>query len=145
MIYLAGSCASEQRSLMMKVLAFLRGRGEDVYVPFELKIPNAWDMPQEAWSNKVFENDIAAIDKANIVVLISPGRIGSAGTNWEQGYAYAKGKKVFVFQYTNQATSVMTYSGSTIFVNTNEESIIHELARVFDGELGKGTCSTILT
>ena len=34
------------------------------------------------------ERDIMEIESCDLMISISPGRIGTAGTNWEQGYAY---------------------------------------------------------
>lgn len=120
-IYLAGSCSKEERDRMEEIAKALRKKGYKVYCPFELKIPNAWDYSQETWARKVFDADVAAIDDCDIMVMISKGRMSSAGTNWEQGYAYAKNKPVFVFQYTNDTTSLMTYSGCTRFINIPED------------------------
>ena len=122
-IYLAGSCGSDRRAYMVEIGKALRRLGFKVYCPFELQIENAWDMSQEVWALKVFRADIQAIDDAEVVVLISPGRISTAGTNWEQGYAYAKGKRVIVFQYTEEPTSLMTYHGCHSFVGLKEECV----------------------
>ena len=93
-IYLAGSCGSERRSYMVSVGEELRTLGFEVYCPFELKIDNAWDMSQEDWAQKVFDNDILAINSCDVMVMVTPGRQSTAGTNWEQGYAYALDKKI---------------------------------------------------
>lgn len=65
----------------------------------------------------VFDKDVSAIDECDFVVMLTKGRESTAGTNWEQGYAYAKGKPVFVFQYTDYDTSLMTYCGCTRMEN----------------------------
>ena len=119
-IYLAGSCSKDKRSRMEAVAAALREKGYEVYCPFELKIPNAWDYSQEDWAKMVFDKDVAAIDECDFVVMISDGRSSSAGTNWEQGYAYAKGKPIFVFQWAHCDTSLMTYCGCTRFLNLRD-------------------------
>ena len=119
-IYLAGSCSKNERTRMEAIAAELRKNGYEVYCPFELKIPNAWDYSQEDWAKMVFDKDVAAIDECDFVVMISDGRISSAGTNWEQGYAYAKGKHVFVFQWAFEETSLMTYCGCTRFLNLRD-------------------------
>lgn len=119
-IYLAGSCGSDRRTHMTNIGMALRNAGYEVYCPFELQIPDAWSMSQESWAQKVFEADIQAIDAADLVVLMSPGRESTAGTNWEQGYAYAKGKKCVVFQYTNKPTSLMSYCGCNSFISLSE-------------------------
>lgn len=145
MIYLAGSCSSEQRTIMQNVADILTELGNEVYCPFNLKIENAWDYSQEDWSQLVFEKDLEMLDKADVVVLVSPGRVSTAGTNWEQGYAYAKNKKVIVIQYTNESTSLMTYCGSTIFVNSTLEDLEKDLINALNGYYTKGECTTILT
>lgn len=145
MIYLAGSCSSEQRTIMQNVADILTELGNKVYCPFNLKIENAWDYSQEDWSQLVFEKDLEMLDKADIVVLISPGRVSTAGTNWEQGYAYAKNKKVIVIQYTNESTSLMTYCGSTIFVNSTLEDLEKDLINALNDHYTKCKCTTILT
>lgn len=116
-IYLAGPCSKDERPRMEQVAKALRSKGYEVYCPFELKIPNAWDYPQEDWAKMVFDKDVAALDACDFVVMLSKGRVSTAGTNWEQGYAYAKEKPVFVFQYTDDDTSLMTYCGCTRMEN----------------------------
>jgi len=146
-VYLAGSCSSEQRTMMQKVASKLRENERfEVYCPFELKIPNAWDMCQEDWAYNVFEKDIEAIDKCNIFLMITPGRASSAGTNWEQGYAYAKDKYIIVVQYTNDNTSLMTYSSADIFLNSSENLVIDDVMRALRlGNVQGGNCYTTLT
>ena len=127
MIYLAGSCSSEHRTFMRKIAGKLRELGETVYCPFELKIENAWDYSQEDWAKMVFDSDIKALDGSDTVIVISPGRISSAGTNWEHGYSYAKGKRVYVFQITEESTSLMTFCGCTVFRNTTENELVDNI------------------
>ncbi len=145
MIYLAGSCSSEQRTLMVNIAKHLRDNGYEVYCPFELKIENAWDYSQEDWSQLVFEADKNAIDTANIFLMITPGRIGTAGTNWEQGYAFATKKRIIVIQYTDCPTSLMTYCACNTFVNTNKEKIYTDILEALKGPDRRSKCTTTLT
>ena len=145
-IYLAGSCSSEQRTLMQKVASKLRAEQFEVYCPFELKIPNAWDMCQEDWAYNVFEKDVEAIDKCDIFLMITSGRTSSAGTNWEQGYAYAKNKYIIVIQYTNDNTSLMTYSSADIFLNSSEVDLVDDVVSALNFGINQaGNCYTTLT
>lgn len=152
-IYLAGPCDSENRSMMVNVAKELRNYDSsiEVYCPFELKIENAWDYSQEEWAQMVFDKDIEAINNCDAMIMISLGRISSAGTNWEQGYAYAKGKQIIVFQITDVPTSLMTYCGCTYFINTIKEELIHALywalEKLHDNTLCYYTdeCRTVLT
>ena len=152
-IYLAGPCDSENRSMMVNAAKIIRNCDDNIelYCPFELKIENAWDYPQEKWAQIVFDKDVEAIDNCDIMILISLGRISSAGTNWEQGYAYAKGKKVIVFQITDTPTSLMTYCGCKYFLNTSKDQLAQELYWVIQGIIDNyidyytKECRTVLT
>ena len=134
-IYLAGPCDTTNRTIMMNIATALRSYHYEVYCPWELKIDNAWDMPQEDWAQKVFVADVKAIDQCQLMVLISFGRNSTAGTNWEQGYAYAQGKEIIVFQITNADTSLMTFWGCSDFFNitsTNNDEIVTEIMKDFN-------------
>lgn len=152
-IYLAGSCSIEQRTVMKKIAERLRSHKDvEVYCPFELKIENAWDITQEEWSQKVFNEDTRAIREADAVILITPGRESTAGTNWEQGFAYALGKKIYVLQTTDKATSLMTYCGCNLFFNVESErhlfSLIDSILYIINDtsvNYLKGSCATTLT
>ena len=150
-IYLAGPCDSEHRSTMVSVAKTLRDLGIDVYCPFELKIENAWDYPQEEWAHKVFNADIQALNNCDAMIMISLGRESTAGTNWEQGYMYANFKLVYVIQINNNPTSLMTFCGCNYFINTYESHLSTTLRWLVDkikenriGEYTK-TCYTTLT
>ena len=126
-VYLAGPCDSENRTLMTKIAKILRARGDmEVYCPFELKIPNAWDMSQEEWAEKVFKEDIRNLCSADVFIMISTGRESTAGTNWEQGYAFALNKWIYVFQVTDKSTSLMTYCGADLFFNVKNDEKFFE-------------------
>lgn len=152
-IYLAGPCDSENRSMMVNAAKIIRNCDDNIelYCPFELKIENAWDYSQEKWAQMVFDKDIEAIDNCDIMIMISLGRISSAGTNWEQGYAYAKRKKVIVFQITDTPTSLMTYCGCKCFLNTSKDKLIQDLYWIIQGIIGNyidyytKECRTVLT
>ena len=147
-IYLAGPCDSENRSLMVAAAKILRKYGLEVYCPFELKIENAWDYPQEEWAQKVFEKDIEAINKCDCMLYISRGRISSAGSNWEQGYAYALKKRIVVLQIEDVPTSLMTFCGCDLFFNIddiNELPLVIKIIEDNDYDNYIKSCSTILT
>lgn len=126
-IYLAGPCDTENRTKMVQIAKHLRKNGHEVYCPFELKIENAWDYSQEDWARKVFLSDIREIEKSEAIIVISLGRISSAGTNWEQGYAHALKIPTYVIQITDTPTSLMTYWGCDGFLNCTNFSEIENL------------------
>lgn len=89
----------------------------DTYCPWRLKIPNAWNMPQNEWARCVFTQDVLALDKADCVVVCDYGRHSSCGTAWEAGYAFAKGKKVIVVIMPGvEETSLMVHNGCTMTI-----------------------------
>ena len=150
-VYLAGPCDSDHRTAMVGIAAILRDAGLDVYCPFELKIPNAWDKTQEDWAREVFEADVEAIQRCDSFLFISEGRTSTAGSNFEQGLAYAIGKPVYVVQITDNPTSLMTFCGATYFYNSTPYKIkekISWLARVLakdEAPIVYQDCRTVLT
>ena len=159
MIYLAGPCDTEHRTLMNNIANYVKELytcqyEHKVYCPWELKIENAWDYTQEVWAKKVFDKDVEAINAADFVIMISVGRHSTAGTNWEQGYAYALRKPVYVIQITEETTSLMTYCGCKDFYNAgnNMKDIENALYQIFldttstiQIDFQKHNCATTLT
>ena len=68
----------------------------ELYLPSQIKIPNAWGMTMQEWGHCVFTVDVLELDKADWVVVCDFGRYNTAGTSWECGYAFGKGKKILV-------------------------------------------------
>jgi len=68
------------------------------YDPKEHGVPNAWGMSMDEWARCIFALDVVAIDNADWVVVCDYGRNGTAGTAWEAGYAFGKGKKVVIIE-----------------------------------------------
>ena len=132
-IYLAGPCDTENRTIMVKVARALREYGHyDVYCPWELKIENAWDISQEEWARQVFEEDIKAIQECDVFFMISQGRESTAGTNWENGYAYALNKHIVVIQITDKPTSLMTYASSSEFFNSSLADCLETVRKIIN-------------
>lgn len=131
-VYLCGPCDTEHRTTMMEVANTLRKNDFTVYCPWELKIKNAWDMPQEEWATIVFNNDITAIDNCDVFLMISYGRISSAGSNFELGYAYAIGKLTCVIQITASYTSLMTYCGCNYYCDNLKRSLNDQLKWIME-------------
>lgn len=102
----------EDRAAAVKASEILRSKGIDTYLPLEHKIENAWDYPNHEWGRLVFEADIKAINEADTVVVLSYGRMASAGTSFEAGYAFASGKRVIVVEMPGvQLMSLMIANG----------------------------------
>lgn len=153
-IYLAGPCSSEYRTIVEKIAKSLQpllGKDWNIYCPWRLKIREAWSYSQEDRASLVFINDREMIDICDIFIMISCGHMSSAGTNWEQGYAFGLNKPIIVLQITNQQTSLMTYCGCDIFINSNKDTLkddlqyIADLCTITPSLWNKEKCKTILT
>lgn len=144
-IYLAGPCDTENRTMMMNIARTLRTKGYEVHCPFELKIPNAWDMSQEAWAWQVFTSDIDAIYDCDAMVSVSVGRQSTAGTNWEQGFAYGIQKPCYVVQITDKPTSLMTYWGCDSFKNATPDTAADAILGMLQSPRARLECETVLT
>ena len=132
-IYLAGPCDTENRTTMMNIAGWLRHEPSlEVYCPWELKIEDAWNMTQENWSMKVFWKDFDAINACDVFLMVSQGRKSTAGTNWEQGYAFARQKEVYVIQITDEPTSLMTFCGCTHFWNTEKNCLYQRIQEIIE-------------
>ena len=146
-IYLAGNCGKEMRPLMVSIAEYIRKikltskEKINVYCPFELQIDEKdehgnWKMTQEGWGTKVFLFDEDAIRKCDLFLMISEGRISSAGTNFELGLAYGLKKRTSVIQITREDTSLMTWGGSTDFINLREPICLYlpTKKQIFDNQ-----------
>lgn len=96
-IYIASAMfTTEEKNKIHKVTKFLRTLGHTVYVPHEFQVPNAEDMSNKEWAKAVFETDLKALNEADAIYYFCEGMEGDIGAAWECGYAYAKGKRIFV-------------------------------------------------
>lgn len=112
-IYLASPLFTEyERKKVQNVASTLRNTGYEVYVPMEHTIEDAWEMPNCEWANKVFDEDIKAIQEADEVYCIYYGLYSDSGTAWECGYAYALGKAVRLIDESNEEVSLMVVNGA---------------------------------
>lgn len=110
-IYLSCSLSPDKRSDMKSAVKILRTAGFEVYDPSEHIIEHAWEYPNNEWGLMVFQADIQAIQECDYVVMLSYGRISTAGCNWEAGYAFGIGKKIIVVEMTNEPMSLLVANG----------------------------------
>lgn len=108
---------NEIMNIAHKIMDYLyekTGQTASVYCPWELKIPNAWNMPLDEWSRCVFTQDILALDASEWVIICDFGRNSSAGTAWEAGYAFGTSKKSLIVVMPGvQEQSLMMRNGCT--------------------------------
>ena len=112
LVYLAAPVTAP-RDIIRSAALILKDAGFDVYVPTDNYVDHAWEYPNDEWGLMVFQADIEAIKRSDLVVVLSYGRHSTAGTNWEAGYAFGIGKKVIVVEEcpTNDFMSVMVSNG----------------------------------
>lgn len=96
-IYMASAIfTEEQKDRISKHARLLRAMGHTVYVPHEFKVPDAKDLTNEEWAEEVFLEDLHHLDESDAIYYFCEGMSGDIGAAWECGYAYAKGKQIFV-------------------------------------------------
>ena len=96
-IYIASAMfTEEQKDRINKHARLLRAMGHTVYVPHEFQVPDAKDLTNEEWAEEVFLEDIHQLDECDAIYYFCEGMNGDIGAAWECGYAYAKGKQIFV-------------------------------------------------
>lgn len=123
-IYLASPLfTDEEKKNIEYIVSGLRAVGMDVYVPMEHTVENAWDLPNNVWANKVFEEDVRAIREADWVVAITYGMTDDAGTAWEIGFAYALSKKIAVVPINTTTYSLMVFQSATAICSKNGQEI----------------------
>ena len=61
----------EARENAMRISEWFRENGYEVFVPMEHKIPNAWDLPNYAWGESVFNVDINNLNACSAVICLS--------------------------------------------------------------------------
>ena len=151
-VYIAASFAYEDKAKTSKrkyliektvnriknTIASLNQNSDDeylFYIPHQLKIPNAWDMSLEAWSEKVYHEDFIHLVDSDIVIFLSFGKENNAGSVYEVGYVCGtndmlrssnkedKMKKLVVVKMTNELESLMiSNSCDTIISEKDIES-----------------------
>ena len=79
----------------------------------EHTVDNAYGLPNNVWAKAVFDEDIRALEECDTVVVCYDGLYSDSDTAWEAGYAYAKGKEIFVLcEETAIEASLMMLNGA---------------------------------
>ena len=90
-IYLAGPLfTTAEREFNTRIAELLRRAGHDVFLPQERE-------DRQRPAGTMFEQDVAGIDDADVVVANMDGPDPDSGTCWECGYAYGK-KPIVLFR-----------------------------------------------
>ena len=115
-IYIAGPLFNKHEQMYLEDIAKeLEGKGYDCFLPHrdqtgidesELK---GTDMSQET-KNRIFKNDLDALDAADLTVALLTGQDIDSGTSAEIGHTYAKEKPVI-------AINAVSYTHLTLPTN----------------------------
>ena len=93
-VYLAAPLFSEAEcDFNSRLRDELKGIGLGVFLPQEHS--NEIDSELDDRQESIFSKNVAAIDKADILVAVLDGADVDSGTAWEIGYAHALGKPVY--------------------------------------------------
>ena len=96
------------------------------YLPQTLKIPHAWDMSLGEWSFRVYENDMKALDAADLVIFLSFGKENNSGSVYECGYAAAKNKPIIMIKMVPSAPESLMVIHSVHAIITEEEIPLYD-------------------
>lgn len=132
MAYIASPFFEEKdRANAIRAAEIMRSKGIETYLPLEHKVKDAWDLPNYKWGEEVFKADIKAINRADTVIVLSYGRMASAGTSWEAGYAYGIGKRVIVVEMPGvKLMSLMVANGRYSTIRGLEELEKYDFIRM---------------
>jgi nucleoside 2-deoxyribosyltransferase len=97
-IYLAGPLFTIAERHFNEELASLLRACHEVWLPQQ-------NEPRELTAAAIFAKDVEGIDWADVVVANMDGPDPDSGTCWECGYAYARGKPVFLFRTDMRSAS----------------------------------------
>ncbi len=96
-VYLAAPLFSEsERVYNLLVAKQLRNNFFDVYLPQEAGDDS--DTRNKEEQERIFSENLRALQNADIIVAIIDGADADSGTAWEMGYAYANRKKVIALR-----------------------------------------------
>lgn len=112
-IYLAGPFFNEKETKLIHEFAARLREKYEVFVPMEHSSEGGVPEGSFAWGKEIFDIDVAGLDAADFVVALDHGFTSDAGTAWETGYAYAKGKPSYIVAVgdTSPVRSLMLLHG----------------------------------
>ena len=129
-IYIAGPLFNKHEQMYLEDIAKeLEGKGYDCFLPHrdqtgidesELK---GTDMSQET-KNRIFKNDLDALDAADLTVALLTGQDIDSGTSAEIGHTYAKEKPVIAINANERRYRNLFVEGM-LTVTVNNLSLIH--------------------
>lgn len=133
-IYIAASFCYEDKAktsqrkdliekTVKKIKKYLKGK---YYIPHQLKIPNAWDISLDEWAKAVYEHDIEALRRSDIIIFLSFGKENNAGSVWEIGYmcgynnCMVDKRPIIVVKMTDDIESLMISNSINRIIKADE-------------------------
>ena len=126
-IYLAGPFFHEKETALIHAFAARLREKYEVFVPMEHTAEG--DVPEGsfAWGKEIFDIDVKGLENADFVVALDHGFTSDAGTAWETGYAYAKGKPSYIVAVGDPSPvrSLMLLHGCTRYFASLDDLLDH--------------------
>ena len=114
-VYLAGPFFNERETALVHTFAARLREKYEVFVPMEHTAEGDVSEGSFAWGKEIFDIDVKGLEEADFVVALDHGFTSDAGTAWETGYAYAKGKPSYIVSVAegSPVRSLMLLNGCT--------------------------------
>ena len=135
-IYIAGPLFNRHEQMYLEDIAKeLEGNGYDCFLPHrdqtgidesELK---GTDMSQET-KNRIFKNDLDALDAADLTVALLTGQDIDSGTSAEIGHTYAKEKPVIAINANERRYRNLFVEGMLTVTVNNIDQLIPEIEKL---------------
>ena len=135
-IYIAGPLFNKHEQMYLEDIAKeLEGNGYDCFLPHrdqtgidesELK---GTDMSQET-KNRIFKNDLNALDAADLTVALLTGQDIDSGTSAEIGHTYAKEKPVIAINANERRYRNLFVEGMLTVTVNNIDQLIPEIEKL---------------
>ena len=135
-IYIAGPLFNKHEQMYLEDIAKeLEGNGYDCFLPHrdqtgidesELK---GTDMSQET-KDRIFENDLDALDAADLTVALLTGQDIDSGTSAEIGHTYAKEKPVIAINANERRYRNLFVEGMLTVTVNNIDQLIPEIEKL---------------
>ena len=135
-IYIAGPLFNKHEQMYLEDISKeLEGNGYDCFLPHrdqtgidesELK---GTDMSQET-KDKIFKNDLDALDAADLTVALLTGQDIDSGTSAEIGYTFAKEKPVIAINANERRYRNLFVEGMLTVTVNNIDQLIPEIEKL---------------
>jgi nucleoside 2-deoxyribosyltransferase len=123
-VYIAGPLFTQSEWQWNESLAsHLREMGFEIVLPQERAVPML--QSKESFSGRaLFTDNIAAIDRAQLVVAVLDGADADSGTSWECGYAFKAGRPIIGLRTDLRAGGDDSQAGMNLMLSNSCSQIV---------------------